>query len=147
MPRARKRVRLEDGLKLDMNKLMRDGLGQAGMNSRPISIRWTRTYTDEEIAGGCILLTAESEDRARLRIMMVNLDQRIELVAQPRRLGGQQWYSCVRLRAGNVQCCGCLPAQRASTAAKRGGRRLPMAHNSRHRWIEPSAEGRRSKQN
>jgi hypothetical protein len=87
-------VRLEDGLKLDLNKLMRDGLGQAGMNSRPISIRWTRTYSDEEIAGECILLTRESEDRAcaRLRIMMVNLDQRIELVAQPRHLGGQQWY-------------------------------------------------------
>jgi len=65
VPRARKRVRLEDGLKLDLNKLMRDGLGQAGMNSRPISIRWTRTYTDEEIAGGCILLIEVAAKQAK----------------------------------------------------------------------------------
>ena len=34
MPRARQRVRLEDGLKLDLNKLMRDGLGQPGISPR-----------------------------------------------------------------------------------------------------------------
>jgi hypothetical protein len=90
VPKPRKRVRLEDGLKLDLNKLIRDGLGKA--ESNVIGIRWNRTYSDEEVVGACVFFTKEGEDRACLWIMMGHLDQRIDLVAQPRHLGGHQWY-------------------------------------------------------
>jgi hypothetical protein len=90
MARPGKRERLEEGLKLDLNKLMRDGLGQPGKHL--VTIWWFHSYSNDEIASGCLSLTRESEDRARVRIMMGKIDQRIDLVAQPRHFGGQQWY-------------------------------------------------------
>jgi hypothetical protein len=39
-----------------------------------------------------IIITKEGDDRGCLRIMMGKLDQSLELVAQPRHSGGQQWY-------------------------------------------------------
>jgi hypothetical protein len=44
MPRQRQRVRLEDSLKLDLNKLVRRGFVQPGGMTGPVGIRWTHGY-------------------------------------------------------------------------------------------------------
>ena len=54
MPKPRQRACLEQGLKLDLNKLTRQGLMRRGAKVGPRIInRWTYSYTGEEIARGC----------------------------------------------------------------------------------------------
>ncbi|MET0514302.1 MAG: hypothetical protein ABW047_03100 [Nitrospiraceae bacterium] len=86
MPRTRQRVRLQDGLWLDLNQLLREGLERHGK-----IVRWTSSRSGE-IANGALTFWKESEDRGFLRIVMGNLDQRLDLLARPRHFGGQQWY-------------------------------------------------------
>ena len=54
MPRPRQRACLDQGLKLDLNKLVRQRLVRPGFMTGPNIIRWTYTYTGEEIASGVI---------------------------------------------------------------------------------------------
>ena len=91
MARPRQRVRLEDGLKLDLNRLLREGLGPPGRIPWPVPIRWTTTRSGE-IANGWIAIGREDENRGVLKIVLGQLDQRVSLLAQPRHFGGQQWY-------------------------------------------------------
>jgi hypothetical protein len=56
-----------------------------------MGIAWTSSRSGE-IAKGSITITKEGEGRGFLRIVMGDLDQRLELIAQPRHFGGQQWY-------------------------------------------------------
>jgi hypothetical protein len=92
MPKPRQRVCLEHGLKLDLNKLLRQGLVRRGARSGPFLIRWSWTYTGEEIASGLITANMEGEYEGWLRIQIGELDQTIILVPRPRHFGGHQWY-------------------------------------------------------
>jgi hypothetical protein len=91
MPRSRQRVCLQDGLKLDLNRLARNGFVQFGANTGFREIRWTHSYWGE-IANG--LITADMSDPADawLRVEIGSLVQRITLVPQPRHFGGRQWF-------------------------------------------------------
>lgn len=91
MARTRQRARLEDGLKLDLNKLLREGLGPPGRIPWPVEIRWTSSRSGE-IAKGWIIIRKEGEDEGFFRIVIGKLDQRLDLLARPRHFGGQQWY-------------------------------------------------------
>lgn len=91
MPKPRQRVCLESGLKLDLNKLRRPGLVRPGAR-RGAVIRWTYTYTGEEIANGVITSIMEGKPEGWLRIQLGSLDQTIILVPKPRHFGGYQWY-------------------------------------------------------
>jgi hypothetical protein len=91
MGKPRMRAQLQDGLWLDLNKLLREGLGPPGKIPWPVPIRWTSNLSGE-IAKGCITIAKEGDDRAFLRIVMGKLDQRLDLIAQARHFGGQQWY-------------------------------------------------------
>ena len=91
MPRQRQRVYLEQGLKLDLNKLRHQRLVRPGLRIGPSLIRWTNTYTGEEIAIGSIMADL-GDHQGCLQIQIGNLNQRINLVTQTRPLGGQQWY-------------------------------------------------------
>jgi hypothetical protein len=91
MARPRKRVCLEDGRRLDLNRLSRDGI--------LISGAVTSRTTFWQAAGsrglvGVAVITADLTDLAcpRVRIRMRGLDQTIELIAQQRHFGGLQWY-------------------------------------------------------
>jgi hypothetical protein len=53
MARARERVCLQDGLKLDLNRLARNGFIRRGTNIGSRGIRWTHSYWGE-IASGVI---------------------------------------------------------------------------------------------
>jgi len=92
MPRPCQRVRLESGLKLDINRLVRDGFIRPGAVTGPIGIRWTNTYFDEEIASGFITADMSRTDVGHFRIRLGELDQQIFLVARPRHFGGRQWF-------------------------------------------------------
>jgi hypothetical protein len=69
MERSRQRVRLEDGLKLDINQLLRRGRNQPGSKA-DLSCRV----------------------RGWMRVKSGSLDQTIELVSLARHYGGRQWY-------------------------------------------------------
>jgi hypothetical protein len=92
MPRPRQRVCLQDGLKLDINRLTQRGFIRRGEKSGPILIRWFSTYWDEEIASGTITADMSGVCRGWLRIELDNFDQWIDLVAHSRHFGGRQWY-------------------------------------------------------
>ena len=57
MPRPRERVCLQDGLKLDLNRLARNGFIRRGSRSGPLGIRWYSSYWDKELAS--CLITAD----------------------------------------------------------------------------------------
>jgi len=92
VPRPRQRACLEQGLRLDINKLARQGLFLPRTKVGPYTISWTNSYTGEVIASGLITAHAQSDYGGWFRIQMGDLDQWIDLVAQPRHFGGRQWY-------------------------------------------------------
>jgi hypothetical protein len=91
MARSRYRVRLEDGLKLDLNLLVRQNLIRPGA-SWGSTIHWTRLYSGEEVVSGRIAADMTSDRRGALFITVGRVDQTIYLEALPRAYGGRQWY-------------------------------------------------------
>jgi hypothetical protein len=91
MPKPLQRVRLESGLKLDLNRLIRGGFIRPGVITGAGGIAWTDKYTGDEIASG--LITADlSSIEGWFRIQLGRLDQRIVLTTMRRHFGGRQWY-------------------------------------------------------
>ena len=87
MSRPRRRVCLEAGLKLDLNRLIRQGCIVPGEQSAWRSV-WTNSYTDEETASAHF--TAHmGQHEGRLRILTGDTAL---LTPKPRRFGGHQWY-------------------------------------------------------
>jgi hypothetical protein len=82
---------LEQGLKLDLNNLMRQGWIGPGAKAGPHFIRWTCSYTGEEIASRLITANMEGQYGGWFRIQIGSLDQWIDLLTQPRHFGGRQW--------------------------------------------------------
>jgi hypothetical protein len=93
MPRPRQRVCLENGLKLDLNALMRQGCVVAGADS-VFSIAWSNSYGGEEVATSAQATASMRSHEGHLRIQIDDDDneQMIVLTPRSRRLGGQQWY-------------------------------------------------------
>jgi hypothetical protein len=91
MPRYRRRACLQDGLKLDLNLLIRQGAVRPGFSTGPGLLQWTRS--EEEVIASAVI-TANLCDPATswLRIQAPSVDQRIILVSRPRHFGGRQWY-------------------------------------------------------
>jgi hypothetical protein len=95
MPRPRERVCLQDGLKLDLNRLARQGFVRRGANIGLRGIRWTHSYWGE-IATGTVSADMSGRDGSWFRIQLGSLDQWITLISRPRHFGGRQWSSCVQ---------------------------------------------------
>lgn len=91
MPRPAQRVRLENGLKLDLNRLVRRGFIQPGAY-KGSGIEWTNNCTGERIASGLITADMSGSVEGWFRIQIGNLDQPIIMVPRPRHFGGRQWY-------------------------------------------------------
>ena len=91
MPRSRERVCLQDGLKLDLNRLARNGFIRRGARSSPMGIRWHSTYWDRELASGQITADMSGPQEGWLRLEG-DFNDRFTLVAHSRHLGGRQWY-------------------------------------------------------
>ena len=91
MPRPRERVCLQHGLKLDLNRLARQGFVRRGANIGLRGIRWTHSYRSK-IATGTISADMSDKDGGWFRIELGSLDQRITLIARAPHFRGQQWY-------------------------------------------------------
>jgi hypothetical protein len=91
MARSCSKVRLENGLKLDLNNLARRGFVRRGAVTGPVGITWTHSYWGE-IAAGKIWASMDDPSYGRFEIEIGGARQFISLAAQPRRFGGRQWY-------------------------------------------------------
>jgi hypothetical protein len=69
MSRPRQRVCLQDGLKLDLNRLGRKGFVRHGANIGGRGITWTHSYWGE-IATGFITADMSVNDEGRFRIQL-----------------------------------------------------------------------------
>jgi hypothetical protein len=90
MPRSRSRVCLQDGLKLELNRLTRKGFIRRGCYCGVRGIKWTNSYWGE-VASALISADLSSPPSGWLKLEG-GLNQFILLAAQPRRYGGHQWY-------------------------------------------------------
>lgn len=73
MSRARQRVRLEDGLRLDLNKLVREGSWPRGNNGLIVVTTWSSSHSGE-IARAWITIQKEGEAQGCLRIAMGEIE-------------------------------------------------------------------------
>ena len=92
MPRWCQRARLENGLKLDITRLARRGFIRFGAATGPVGIKWTNSYTGNEIASGIITANMSEPYSGWFQIRIRQLDQQISSVALPRHFGGRQWF-------------------------------------------------------
>lgn len=93
MPRPGYRARLDNGLKLDINRLARRGFIRPDAATGPVGITWNSDYWGK-LATGTITadMSGENGSHGWFRIQIGSLDQRIHLVARPRHFGGRQWF-------------------------------------------------------
>jgi hypothetical protein len=85
MPRPRERVCLQDGLKLDLNRLARKGFIKPGANIGARGITWTHSYWGE-IANGVISADMSEPNEGWLRIQLGSLDQWVTIGLNNNRL-------------------------------------------------------------
>ncbi len=99
MPRPSQRVRLETGLKLNLNRLVQRGFIKPGAIAGPVSIAWTDD-TGQQVASATVTADMSGEQTGWLCIRLGRLNQCISLVARRRHFGGQQWFFiCPQLRS------------------------------------------------
>jgi hypothetical protein len=85
------RVKLENGLKLDLNRLARRGFIRPGAITGPIGISWTSSYWGQ-IGSALISADISGSFEGSFRIQLNEWDQRVILLRQRRHFGGGQWY-------------------------------------------------------
>jgi hypothetical protein len=91
MPRSRQRVCLEAGLKIDLNRLIRQGCLVPGCYTA-FHMSWRNSYTNEQTATAVVEGEMRQKHEGYLRIQMQDLKQTIILTPRSRSFGGHQWY-------------------------------------------------------
>ncbi len=91
MGRWRRRVRLEDGLKLDLYRLIRQNIICPGA-VRGSTICWHYRHSQEKVAVGSIVADMRGEVLGSMLVAVGDCGQRIVLQCRPRYFGGGQWY-------------------------------------------------------
>lgn len=91
MSRDRQRVCLQDGLKLDLNRLARQGIVKFGGNSGSRGIVWNHSYWGE-LANGVISADMTDPRDAWFKIRFGDAVQHIVLTSRLRHFGGRQWF-------------------------------------------------------
>lgn len=92
MPKPRSRVCLQDGLKLDINRLARRGFIRFGARSGLRGIAWNHSYWGKVGSGVIEADMSQPFKEGWLKIQMGDFFQRISLESQPRHFGGRQWF-------------------------------------------------------
>ncbi|MBM3563453.1 MAG: hypothetical protein FJX48_10005 [Alphaproteobacteria bacterium] len=91
MARWRERANLDSGLKLDINKLLRDGTLQPGELTSQVTY-WRRVANGEIVAIAIIEAEMRSDRPPRISIEHDGREQGVRLTYRPRNFGGVQWY-------------------------------------------------------
>lgn len=92
MPRPGYRACLNDGLRLDLNRLAARGIIRPGSYEGSYGLTWTSSYWGE-LASASIMADMTDERSGWLKVTLKgDAPQTIHLTAQPRRFGGRQWY-------------------------------------------------------
>ncbi|WFU36313.1 hypothetical protein QA635_18630 [Bradyrhizobium brasilense] len=92
MSRRRARVCLQDGLFLNLQWLVKNNFVQLnGTPSEARTINWTKQNAGV-VASASIRVISVDEGESLLQVLIDDISQEIELLAQPRNFGGQQWY-------------------------------------------------------
>jgi hypothetical protein len=95
MARPTQRVRLESGIKLNINRLVQAGAIRSGAHIESRTA-WSNSYYGDLTASMEAKISSTEEGWFRIRIEEVGLDQRINLVSRPRHFGGRHWYFICR---------------------------------------------------
>ena len=135
MPRARCRVCLEDGLKLDLNKLARKGFIKFGANVGARGISWSNSHHGD-IARGVISADMTDPGRAWFRIAIGSFVQQIALVSRPRHFGGRQWFFVCPVTGGFATVLWKPPGAARFCSRQAWGRQVAYDRNF---WIETVA--------
>ena len=96
MPRDRQRACLQEGLKLDLNRLARKGLITRGAKSAPQSIRWTHSYTGQVITSGWISADMQGGAEGWLHIQSTSLTSGSPLLPCPAIMAVDNGFSSAR---------------------------------------------------
>jgi hypothetical protein len=91
MSRSRHRACLQDGLKLDLNSLAREGFIKFGACIGARRIVWSNSHWGE-IGRGQITADMTNPNYAWFRIEIGVFRQDIKLISRPRHFGGRQWF-------------------------------------------------------
>lgn len=91
MARWRERASLDSGLKLDINRLLRDGMLKPGELTR-YATSWRRIPTGEIVAAAIIEAEMRPDRPPRISIELAGREQGIRLTYCQRNFGGRQWY-------------------------------------------------------
>ena len=134
MARNRWRARLEDGLKLDLNQLIRDGVARPGSICRA-SIQWTVVYSGDARAAGIITARISGESYGWLELEIDGRRQEIRWKACRAILAGGNGISFVPSGIAWFRSSGGPMGQALSPVAKPGGDVSPTARNLRHGMI------------
>jgi hypothetical protein len=115
---------LESGLKLDISRFARQGFIRFGAATGPVAIKWTNSYTGDEIASGVITANMSDSYRGWFRIRIGQLDQQITLVALPRHFGGRQRFFLCPDTARRAMVLWLPPGARYFCCRERWGRQV-----------------------
>ena len=117
------------------------------MRTGPNRIRWSYTYTNDEIVTGQLTASMENEDSGWLRIQLGKLDQWIPLRRRPRHFGGGQWYfECPR--TGRLCSAVWMPPGARSFASRQAWGRQVAYSSQFQTWYDRAltqGQGLRSK--
>ena len=126
MPRARCRVCLEEGLKLDLNLLARKGFIKSGKNIGARGISWSNSHQGE-VARGVISADMTNPDHAWFRLAIGSCAQQITLVSRPRHFGGRQWFFVCPVTGGFATVLWKPPGAARFCSRQAWGRRVAYA--------------------
>jgi hypothetical protein len=91
MPRPRMRACLNEGLKLDINRLVRHGFIRVGAFVSG-TLTWRNSYTDEETARLFVRAEFLEPSRGEFHLNLGYGPQIVPAISKPRHFGGVQWY-------------------------------------------------------
>lgn len=91
MSRSTSKVRLENGLKLDLNLLVRRKFIILGATTGPCGIEWSKSYWGV-VASGTIRAWMDHSTSGYIELNLGGTPQRISLIARSCHFGGLQWY-------------------------------------------------------
>ena len=106
-----------------------------------VVIRWTNTYTGEEIANCVITSNMEGIYEGCMRIQLGSLDQTITLVPKPRHFGGYQWYFVCPVLNRDASVLWMPPGANRFCSRQAWGRRVAYASQ----FLDPDNRAHRGK--